>query len=287
MLMEFRVGRSGLGDDWLYNYNSKTGNFSLIGRYLEGVNNNAYINGLDIDRRGILQVTWTYRDFVNDAGQNVAVEAGPNGPENNHDLNYAFSNDLGKTWINNWGQTIAHLNGSAEVDANNNTFSGVAILPASAGIVIFGIPKFGGILNQEAQTVDLQSRIHVLNRENTTGTELWYHYWRSTTIEWTRTPLPDFINLALKPTVIGKRGKIFSFGEDLYVLLPSNVANSTALMLCKSTARGHFRDWIEVWKDEEGCRAEPVFDRSRVLAEGVLSVLTVNGSQVGVLDIHL
>lgn len=30
-----------------------------------------------------------------------------------------------------------------------------------------------GILNQEAQTVDSEGRVHVLNRENTTGIEQW------------------------------------------------------------------------------------------------------------------
>jgi hypothetical protein len=64
------------------------------------------------------------------------------------------------------------------------------------------------------------------------------------------------------------------------------VANSSALALFKSTAQGHFRDWEEVWSANSGCAAEPVFDRSR-LAEGTLSVLTVNGTQVGVLDIDL
>jgi hypothetical protein len=142
-------------------------------------------------------------------------------------------------------------------------------------------------LNQEAQTIDSQSRIHVLNRENTTGTELWYHYWRSTTIDWTRTPLPESVKNALKPTVIGKRGKVLSLGENLYMLLPSNAANSTALSLIKATAGGHFRDWSQVWDADEGCTAEPVFDQSRLAQDGVLSVLVVNGTEVGVLDIHL
>ena len=34
LLMEFRVGRSGLGDDWLYQYIPNTG-WKQIGRYLE------------------------------------------------------------------------------------------------------------------------------------------------------------------------------------------------------------------------------------------------------------
>jgi hypothetical protein len=37
LIMEFRVGRSGLGDDWLYEYVAGQG-WNLVGKYLEGVN---------------------------------------------------------------------------------------------------------------------------------------------------------------------------------------------------------------------------------------------------------
>jgi hypothetical protein len=85
---------------------------------------NAYINGLDFSTDGKLHVTWTYRDYVNDDPQKVAVEAGPNGPENNHDLVYAYSEDLGQTWKNTWGQRIA------------NVLEGEPILPTAAGVTI-------------------------------------------------------------------------------------------------------------------------------------------------------
>ncbi|KIJ31449.1 hypothetical protein M422DRAFT_185901 [Sphaerobolus stellatus SS14] len=270
MLLEMRVGRSGLGDDWLYEYDGQVGKWKEIGKYLEGVQNNAYINGFDIDNKGVLQVSWTYRDFINDTGQDVAVEAGPNGPENNHDMDFGYSMDLGITWQNNWGQTIANMTSSEP------------IFPNSAGITIFGIPKYGGILNQEAQTVDDQRRIHVLNRENTTGTELWYHYWRSTTKDWTRSP---FLDLSVTPTVLGKRGKLAAYHDNLIAILPDNAPNSTRLQLLGSTAQGHFSDWSVLW-DGVGNGWEPLLDRTR-LNEGVLSMLIVNGTQVEVVDFEL
>ncbi|KAL5514016.1 hypothetical protein ACEPAG_2777 [Sanghuangporus baumii] len=313
LLLELRVGRSGLGDDWLYAYEPNEG-WMQIGKYLEvrpshsasfmnilqreirytreiqGVNNNAYINGLDFDSRGALHVSWTYRDYVNDTGQDVAVQAGPNGPENNHDMDYAISYDLGRTWRNNWNQTIANLSEQSPID------------PTAAGITIFSIPKYGGILNQEAQTIDQEGRLHVLNRENTTGVERWYHYWRSTAAHWTRTPLPlpsELIpasanNVTGTPTVIGKRGKLFSRGSSLFALLPSNAANSSALSILGSTAQGHFRDWTVVWEVGSGCDAEPLFDRYRLESEdaggdgdGVLSLFLVNGTNLEVLDLDL
>ncbi|KAI0337868.1 hypothetical protein BDW22DRAFT_1339134 [Trametopsis cervina] len=280
LLLELRVGRSGLGDDWLYRYVPDRG-WAQVGRYLEGVNNNAYINGLDFTPSGVLHVTWTYRDYVNDTGQDVAVEAGPNGPENNHDMDYAYSADLGYTWFNNWNQRIA------------NTSAGEPILPVSAGITIFSIPKYGGILNQEAQTLDDEGRVHVLNRENTTGVERWYHYWRSTSAHWTRTPLPSPTelgssnNITGTPTVIGKRGKLVFGAGALFAILPSNAPNSTALSIIGSTAAGHFRDWEVLWEAPEGCVAEPLFDRYRLAENGVLSLFLVNGTSLQVLDFEL
>ncbi|KAH9933964.1 uncharacterized protein BXZ73DRAFT_46129 [Epithele typhae] len=287
LIMELRVGRSGLGDDWLYKYTPNKG-WAQIGRYLLGVNNNAYINGLDFDLEGTLMTTWTYRDYVNDVGQDVAVQAGPNGPENNHDLNFAYSEDLGETWLNNWKQTIANMSVQEPIK------------PVSAGIVMFGIPKYGGILNQEGQAIDSEGRMHVLNRENTTGTEQWYHYWRSTTSHWTRTPLPlpptlqTTNNITATPTVIGKRGKVvpvpassFSGPASILLLLPSNAPNSTALSILRSTAAGHFRDWEAVWEAESGCGWEPLYDRYRLAEDGVLSMFLVNGTEVQVVDFDL
>ncbi|KAF5391695.1 hypothetical protein D9757_002530 [Collybiopsis confluens] len=286
LLLELRVGQAGQGDDWLYHY-SPGGNWTLVGRYLEGVNNNAYINGLDFSSKRVLQTTWTYRDFVDTNGQDVAVQAGPNGPENNHDLNFGYSPDLGSTWHNNWGQTIANLKDQ------------VPIVPASAGIIMFGIPKFGGILNQEAQTLDQQDRIHVLNRENTTGVEQWYHYWRNTNIDWIRTPLPlslaahSINNITRTPTVVGKRGKLVSptGSNTLLAILPSNALNSTGLSILSSTSRGQFLDWNILWEVTSGCGWEPLFDRYRINVEdggdGVLSLYLLNGTDVVVMDLDL
>ena len=159
-----------------------------------------------------------------------------------------------------------------------------------------------GILNQEAQTTDNEGRFHVLNRENTTGVERWYHYWRGTTAHWARTPLPlpseltpaSINNVTGTPTVIGKRGKLFSRGSSLFALLPSNAANSSALSILGSTAGGQFRDWSVAWEADSGCAAEPLFDRYRLITEaeggdgdGLLSLFLVNGTDIEVVDLNL
>jgi hypothetical protein len=142
--------------------------------------------------------------------------------------------------------------------------------------------------------VDAEGRFHVLNRENTTGTERWYHYWRSTTHDWTRTalPLPPDLrfttNVTATPTVIGKRGKLFpvgaSDGVQLLAILPSNTPGSSGLSILASTASGHFRDWALVFEMPEGCDWEPLFDRTR---HDILSLYLTDRGSVKVLDLDL
>lgn len=159
--------------------------------------------------------------------------------------------------------------------------------------------------------------MHVLNRENTTGIEQWsvtssvhailgidfkasrYHYWRSTTNVWTRTPLPlslaahSINNITRTPTVIGKRGKLVApTGSDmLLALLPDNAVNSTGLSIIGSTSQGDFRDWKILWEVAAGCGWEPLFDRYRLNLEdggdGVLSLYLINGTEVVVMDLDL
>ncbi|KAI3614017.1 hypothetical protein WG66_010760 [Moniliophthora roreri] len=174
--------------------------------------------------------------------------------------------------------------------------SDAPVLPVSAGIVVFGIPKYGGILNQEAQTIDEKGRVHVLNRENTTGTEQWYHYWRNPTMDWNRRTLPLSLagesvnNITKTPTVIGKRGKLVAppNSEMLLALLPNNAANSTGLSVLGSTEKDNFTDWKVMWEVKEGNRWEVLFDRYRLtVGDGILSLFVVNGTEIGVLDMDL
>lgn len=107
-----------------------------------------------------------------------------------------------------------------------------------------------------------------------------YHYWRSTDNDWTRTALT---NLSVTPIPLGKRGKVVAYGSSLIMILPDNL--STALTLISSTAKGHFNDWHKIL-ETDGNGWEPVFDRYR-LADGVLSMMVINGTEVQVWDITL
>jgi len=144
----------------------------LIGTYLQGDENNPYINGLDYhDTR--LHVTWTYRDFVpfenwdKATGVQHKQQAGPNGIENNHDLWYSYSDDLGRSWKNDFGHTIAQLDKGESIRCDNE------------GIKVFSIPKNCGVHNQEDQVIDYEGGVHVLNRDAMSSLVQWKHYYRS------------------------------------------------------------------------------------------------------------
>jgi hypothetical protein len=122
-----------------------------------------------------------------------------------------------------------------------------------------------------------------------------YHYWCSTTHDWTRTPLlsPKVLsyvtNVTAIPVVIGKRGKLFphyaSNGIQLLAILPSNAPNSTSLSVLASTAAGHFRNWTLVYEMADGCDFEPLIDPTR--GDDVLSLYLTHQGKVGVVDLDL
>jgi hypothetical protein len=170
----FRDGKAGLGNDHLYVYMPDKRHFVFVGTHLTGVQSNPYVHGMDW-RRGRLHVTWVYRGFVDYEGWDDPLDtkhkqqAGPNGAENNHDICYAYSDDMGNTWINGADKVIARLQ-AGETITNN-----------SEGIVAFRIPKSSGLTNQEAQAVDQEGGVHVLNRDTLDGeaSPIWNHYYRS------------------------------------------------------------------------------------------------------------
>jgi len=126
-------------------------------------------------RIGKLHISWCYRNFVafpKSAPANAhKQQAGPNGPENNHDLNYAFSDDLGETWKNSEGKKIAAL-----CLRPASGLGMTSILPGAEGVRVFEIPMGSGILNQEAQAADWEGGFWALNRENVEGKERWVVY---------------------------------------------------------------------------------------------------------------
>ncbi|PKS06299.1 hypothetical protein jhhlp_007047 [Lomentospora prolificans] len=230
LLFEMRIGQSGSGDSYLYKYSS--GAWSPIGRYIQGNNNNAYINGLDF-ANDTLTITWTWRETPD-----VVT---------NHDLGYAYSTDLGHTWKNNAGASI-----------------GSTVSPSSQGIHAFIIPQNSGILNQEGQTVDFGGRVHVVNREKVGGVLTWLHYWRGENGQWTRNPIKHSLG-ALTQT--GRRGKLAAHPVtgDLFAILAANEGYDVAVYA--ATRASDYTDWKETWRSKS-FDVEPLFDRALWRGQG-------------------
>ena len=181
MFFSHRDGKAGLGNDHLYTYSAIDGGYTYIGPYLTGVQSNPYVNGMTY-RDGTLHVTWVYRGFVEYPGWDDPrdtkhkQQAGPNGAENNHNICYAYSDADGYVWKNGRGQVIADLRDLAKLSHDTQR----TIRNDASGIVAFDIPKGKGLMNQEAQAVDQDGGVHVLNRDmmDEGGTYFWKHYYR-------------------------------------------------------------------------------------------------------------
>lgn len=240
--------------------------------------NNPYINGLDY-RDGRLHITWTYRGFVWYEGWDDPLDAkhkaqaGPNGAENNYDIRYAYSDDLGATWKNGAGVTVADL------------AKGESVNPDAEGIVAFSIPKNSGLTNQESQAVDHQGGVHVLNRDKTGGQLQWKHYYRplagkglepvqehSTMLnvqpgKWSSTIIPGFDEAS-----IGKRGSIaIGQNNNLYLALPDSSTQS--LRILRATSSSGYKTFDQGY-NFEGCEGEPVVDKTRLEQTNELTILT-------------
>ncbi|KAK8065008.1 hypothetical protein PG997_011755 [Apiospora hydei] len=282
----FRTGKAGLGDDHLYLYSASRSTYSPLcdvvadatavtatTPFLKGIQNNPYIHGLDA-RDGTLYVTWVYRDFVWYAGWDDPADtqhkqqAGPNSAANK-------PGPVLRAWRNGAGDVVTDLG------------RGESITPSSPGVTAFRIPKGSGLTNQEAQAVDRDGGVHVLNRDCLSSSQTddngkkevrWKHYYRNPTSKtWTSRPLPCGY-------VSGKRGRLaVSRDNDLYFILPgSSDDDGSGLNIWKAAKSDAYSTYALVWKSRSSSTGapqhfpltEPLVDTYRLDHDNVLSVFT-------------
>ncbi|KAJ4377268.1 hypothetical protein N0V83_000092 [Neocucurbitaria cava] len=246
LLMEFRIGQSGAGDSYIHRYSSTSGSWSAVGKYLQGQDNNAYINGIS-NQAGKLYVSWTVRETPD--------------ASTNHDFYFALSDDGGQTWKQTNGQTVTK-----------------PITPSTPGIKVYTIPQNSQIINQEAQCVDEKGRFHALMRDNSTGTSRFYHYLRSTTGTFTKTAI-NAPGLSTPP-YLAYRGKIVApgNGDNLIAILPDQPKQT--IQLWAATAGAGYADWKKVGEIVNSA-CEPGVDEERLARDGVLSLFVRQGGPFG------
>lgn len=266
MVLTYREFGSGSGDVRIVEYDTSSGRWSTPryvnrGRTTSSFNSgvyddaeqnrstrrNAYHNGFHADQNGRLHTTWTWREGTQDG---------------NRDINYAYSDDRGRTWRNNDGQLVG-----------NSSFS---ITSDSPGIEIADLDRRQAILNQQGQIVDLDGGVHALmfhrlqDREydnasfSDRSNSAYHHYYRDPlTGEWEVNLLTDQ-PVGSRPRLgVDSNGNLFA----LYV-----ERNDLVIAGAQRTAIG-YSDWEVLLRDDDrNYEGTPLIDNTRLLDEGILSI---------------
>jgi len=248
LLFGARIGSSGSGDEYLWEYDATSHAWTSLGKYIDGIvdNINAYPHGLSYTRNGArLHVSWCWRETPD--------------ANTNHDLLYAYSDDHGRTWKNNAG---------AEIATSGSKFMNMR----SAGLSVWAIKQNRGLINQEHMAVDSLGRVHVLlshmpdaqaddsNFDRSRGKSQFFDYWRDTNGTWKQ------VALGL-PVVANFRGKLaIAQSHNVYAILPD-------LRIAAAAASSNFQSFTLLDKSDAGrFFSDPLIDTSRLLLEDKLTV---------------
>jgi hypothetical protein len=248
MLFEARIGTSGSGDEYLWEYDAATHSWTALGMYISGTADsiNAYPHGLSYTPGGArLHLSWCWRETPD--------------ASTNHDLLYLYSDDHGRSWKNNAGATVG-TTGTTFVSKN------------SVGIKVWTINQNRGLINQEHMAIDTSGRVHVLlshmpdaQADDATFTSArsksqFFDYWRNSSGTWTR------IAMGL-PVVANFRGKLaISAAGNVYAVLPD-------LRIAAASAASEFATWAVVNNADAGrFFSDPLIDTARLALEDKLTV---------------
>lgn len=262
MLFEARIGGSGSGDEYLWEYDGASHAWTSIGMYVNGTVDsvNAYPHGLSYGPGGSrLHMSWCWRETPD--------------ASSDHDLLYIYSDDHGRTWKNGADTKVA---------TSGSSF----VTKSSAGINVWPINQNRGLINQEHMAVDATGRVHVLlshmpdsQADDATftsarGKSEFFHYWRSTSGTWTRTAMGLSVVAAF-------RGKLaISSSNNVYAILPD-------LRIAAASAASNFSNWVVLDSTYAGrFFSDPLIDTARLALEDKLSIFypQKSSSNVYVLD---
>jgi hypothetical protein len=259
LLLSYRRGTTGDGDEALWEYDGATGSWTELGAWLTGSRGgaSAYLHGLEFHGKR-LHAAWCWRTSHD--------------PSTNHDLMYAYSDDNGRNWCNSAGEPV----GSA----------GVSPATRSSDLRVWQIEQHRGLANQEHMIVDPAGRVHVLasHLADTDADDAdylrardrcrYFHYWRDLGGTWYRAPM----HIAAAGT---RRGKLaVSAAGNLYAVLPG-------LRIACASAASRWTDWALVDTELDGqFLMDPKIDRQQLRSSNRLTVLasTVNSNGVGRID---
>lgn len=177
LMLYYRSGGSGSGDGMIQEYNGTRHNWTTgLGKFISrsgsysgelsqnSTTRNPYINGISYAGNR-LHASWGWRESAN-------------GGKFNHDLNYVYSDDNGRTWYNNSGRKIG-TTGSSYISIK------------STGLLVASIPQNIGLSNQYTHYAFSDGSCHVMvAHKNTSNQMRYHHYWRNANGVWTLEVLP-------------------------------------------------------------------------------------------------
>lgn len=328
----YRYVASGNGDWYMADYSAATGTWSNIrqvinrtGTYSDRAISSSssrcpYLNNVAYGPDGKLHLTWTWRETATGNA--------------NHDIMYAYSEDGGYTWYNNnildplrIGTLNSPLQGILRFSWQNDAAPQIIgrfspqqlITRSSSGVNAVTLDSYYGIMNQQAEAIDPQGRVHIVmfhcsdesyllyprdsvNIWQKVGARRYFHYWRDSHGVWRRNELP-FVSGNVN-SYVGSRPKLFIRSNgDAYVIYQSWQSVSLAstniyitsgdLTIQAATAANQWTDWQIVHTETGPFLNEMLGDRYR-FEDGVLSVMvqntpsTIGGSSaLRVLDFQL
>lgn len=267
MLLSVRIGQSGNGTLRLWQYTAHTGAWQLLGNYLDGaaVDENPYLHGLSFGPTSGgtvgLHLAWCNRKTPD--------------ATTNHDLNYMYSLDGGRTYLDNAGEALSKA-GADPVRSTDEQSR------------VWAIEENRGLINQEHMVVDAAGQVHVLlshlpesspadsdfTRARTKSE--FFHYYRASDGEWHKTSLGAQV-------VLNFRGKLaVSPSGNVYAILPD-------LRIWGASPAARYQDWQALFSDEGRFFSDPLLDTSRMSSERALSVFypVKDSGDIAVLDFVL
>lgn len=281
--LAYRTGSSGDGEMQLAEYDVASGKWSYVGQFTSATGSytqngitsnsrNAYPHGFNYDAAGRLHMAFTFREnlgtaFIANCGDTI----------NNHDTLYIYSDDRGRTWLNNAGTVVA--------DVKAGKSAGIT----SPGLVIDALPVGRDMMNQETQVTDHHDNLHVIisyvpdSYQPGCATDRTqaqpFHLWRDSQGTWTKTQ----IRLGSQDLNQGyDRNKVFVDGSDnVYVLMPD-------LRLVAASAASRWTDWKLLWDGRNlGNYGEAIIDYNLTRAAPAVSVLYMKDTNSSTCELHV
>jgi hypothetical protein len=287
MQMFLRTGGSGIGSNWVYDYdglkhewtggrqfdNGITGSYTwtdLEGKEKSNPNRNAYPNAFQYGPTGRLYASWVWR------------EGAPGGNGANHDVAFAYSEDGGHTWKNNAGEVVSNTEAAKGLPKQ--------ITINSPGLTVVPLSLYSSLMNTQGQAIDHADQVHILMWHRDAGTTyrvVWdpaqssyHHSWRDAKGVWRTTVIPR----ELAGGAPGSRPRLVIDDDDnIYAIYTVRVGGDVGsnriyltegkLIVAKATRASGWSDWKPFASAPGPFVNEPLVDYQRFAESGVLSVM--------------